>query len=55
MGGAQKYWTFAEKYRSKSFFLQKTKIARMVYRNVFYDMGLELSDEKNELWTKNEK
>ena len=24
----------------------------MVHRNLFYEMGLEISDEKKELWTK---
>ena len=26
----------------------------MVHRNLFYEMGLEISDEKKELWTKSE-
>ena len=33
-------------------FLPKTKMVRMVHRNLFYEMGLEISDEKKELWTK---
>ena len=35
-------------------FLPKTKMVRMVHRNLFYEMGLEISDEKKELWTKTE-
>ena len=26
-------------------------MVRMVHRNLFYEMGLEISDEKQELWT----
>ena len=29
-------------------------MVRMVHRNLFYEMGLEISDEKKELWTKTE-
>ena len=34
------------------YFLPKTKMVRMVYRNNFYEMGLVISAEKQELWTK---
>ena len=27
-------------------------MVRMVHGNLFYEMGLEISDEKKELWTK---
>ena len=33
-------------------FLPKTKMVRMVHRNNFCEMGLEISDQKKELWTK---
>ena len=33
-------------------YLPKTKMVRMVHRNLFYEMGLEISDEKKELGTK---
>ena len=34
--------------------LPKTKMVRMVHRNLFYEMGLEISDEKHDLWAKTE-
>ena len=51
MGFSQNIELLMEIY-SRNDFLPKTKMVRMVHRNLFYEMGLEISDEKKELWTK---
>ena len=43
------------KIYSQNHFLPKTKMVRMVHRSMFHEMGLEISDQKKELWAKTEK
>ena len=54
MGLTRFFWNFGNVLPSNCDFLPKTKMVRMVHRNLFYEMGLEISDEKKELWTKTE-
>ena len=51
MGFSQNVELLMENY-SRNDFLPKTKMVRMVHRNLFYELGLEIDDPKSELGTK---
>ena len=54
MGGYPYFRDFGHDFPRLCQFWPKTKVVRMVHTNNFYEMGLEISDPKDELWTQTE-